>query len=184
MGILSAFLLCAWPVARLRGQARRVLLVALLVATLWGPSGVPLLGYVRAVFGDLSVPTVFLLLVRVAGGRVPRTRATLLACAAPMAILYFPPALGACRFQPYAWGYGSPGLLVGVLALSAALWVARRQAASAVLMAASVAWQLRLGESTNLWDYLLDPLLAGAGVVWAVRSRFPRAPSASTARSS
>lgn len=184
MGTLSAFLLCAWPVTRLPPPARQAGLLALLAATLFGPSGVPLLGYVRAVSGDLSVPTIFLLLVRVLGASAARTRAALLACAAPLALLYFPPALGACRFDPYAWGYGDPRLVAGVLALSVALWVAGRQAASAVLMAASIAWQLRLGESSNLWDYLVDPLLAGAGVLWAVWSRFPRAPSASTGPSS
>jgi hypothetical protein len=145
-------------------------LVALGVATLWGPRGVTLLGYVRAVVQDLSVPTLFLLGATAFGARIPRTRAALLLCGAAAALLYYPPALGACRFTPYAWGFGEPLFVAGVAALAAALWLARQQAASAVVMAASGAWQLGLGASGNLWDYLVDPLLAGAGVAWAARA--------------
>ncbi len=172
MGILSAYLLAAWVLARRLGtKLRAAALVALAAAMLWGPGGLPLLGYVRAVTGDLSVPTLFLLAAGVLGlgPRVARTRAALFACAAAVAPLFYPVALGACRFQPYAWGFGEPALVAGLLALSLGLWIARFRVAAAVVMASSGAWQLGLGESRNLFDYLLDPLLAAASVGWAVR---------------
>jgi hypothetical protein len=55
--------------------------------------------------------------------------------------------MGFTVMDPYAWGY-SPRWMLPIC----------RTAASLVLIAVG-AYALRLMESTNLWDYLLDPIL-------------------------
>ncbi|MHC4225337.1 MAG: hypothetical protein ACYSUN_15210, partial [Planctomycetota bacterium] len=58
-----------------------------------------------------------------------------------------------------------PALL---LALIVALWWWGRRPAAWVLLAAAAAYLLRLKESQNLWDYLVDPYFAGEALVIAL----------------
>ncbi|NBT13034.1 MAG: hypothetical protein EBS56_05545 [Planctomycetia bacterium] len=80
------------------------------------------------------------------------------------AILLYPAALGLGRFDPYTLGWHQPGVAVAAAALAVALMLARNRF-GIVLVAAGVAWQLRLLESENAWDYLVDPVygLAACG---------------------
>jgi apolipoprotein N-acyltransferase len=66
--------------------------------------------------------------------------------------------------DPYAWGYGSIPFLIGVLFLALVFGLAGWTKGVWIIGAAIIAWSLHWHESSNLWDYLLDPLLA----IWAV----------------
>jgi hypothetical protein len=82
-------------------------------------------------------------------------------------LLLYPLALGIGPFDPYVLGWRSPGIAAAAAVLGAALllW---NNAFGFVLLIAGVAWQVGLLESTNAWDYLLDPvycLLSAANVV-------------------
>jgi hypothetical protein len=70
----------------------------------------------------------------------------------------YPMALGLSRLDPYAAGWGFSWLFVVIFSLTVVLLAAKNRFA-VVLMAAILAYNLRLLESTNLWDYLVDPLL-------------------------
>jgi len=73
------------------------------------------------------------------------------------AVLY-PMALGLTRLDPYAAGWGFSWLFVLMFSLTMVL-LAMKNRFAVVLIAAMMAFNLRLLESTNLWDYSVDPLL-------------------------
>lgn len=168
-----AFALC---VPGLRGRPGAAAAVVLAVATLlWVPfGGTSLLAVLSGAVGAASVATVAtlaaLLCARCAGECVfPRSERVLVAAlAAVTGPLFYPPALGLGAVDPYAWGYGGAAmpLAVGAVALAAA--AARRWVIATALAAALAMWRLQLLESSNLWDYLIDPLLASGGLVWLI----------------
>lgn len=125
----------------------------------------PLAGYVRGVLGDLSIVTTLLLWsVLLPNHQV--TPAPIKWFIAILALLFYPFALGVSMLDPYAWGYGSIAFLIGVLALALICGLAGWTKGVWIIGIAIISWSLRLHESTNLWDYLLDPVLA----IWALCS--------------
>lgn len=125
----------------------------------------PLVAYVRGVTGDLSVVLTLLLWSSVLLPSRPVPLGFRFALSI-IAILFYPLALGLGMLDPYVWGYGSLGLLIatalfalvcGVLGWTKGVWI---------IAIAIVAWAGHWHESTNLWDYVLDPLLS----LWALIS--------------
>jgi hypothetical protein len=139
--------------------------------------GIPLAGYVRGVTGDLSVPTLALLAAALVARLSPRPmldgadRGALHAWAAAAGVVLYPLTLGLTLWDPYALGY-RPRLLLLVAAALVVAWWRRRRGAALALAAGVAAFGTGLMESTNLWDYLLDPALA----VWAVAALAVRSP--------
>ncbi|MCK9987252.1 MAG: hypothetical protein AzoDbin1_03724 [Azoarcus sp.] len=168
-----AFALCL-PGLR-RRPAYGAVAVLVIAALLWLPvGGTSLLAVLRGAAGAASVTTAAtlaaLLCARCACECVfPRgERALVAALAAAAGLLFYPPALGLGAIDPYAWGYGGAlmPLAVGALALAAA--ATGRWTIAGALTAALAMWRLQLLESTNLWDYLIDPLLASGGLIWLI----------------
>jgi hypothetical protein len=95
-------------------------------------------------------------------------------------LMLYPAALGVGSIDPYEWGwYRSPlfvmvGLLTGWL-----IWTRNRF--GLLLLAAVAAFHLRLGESSNYWDYLVDPVYWFASLV-ALGRRVAGARSARSVR--
>lgn len=87
------------------------------------------------------------------------------------AILY-PMALGLGRFDPYQAGWGFSWLFVVVCGVTILLLIMKNRFA-VVLIAAILAHNLHLLESTNLWDYLVDPFMVLVSCI-ALGSRFFR----------
>ncbi len=154
---------------RHRRWAGGVLFIALLLP--W--EGEPLAIYPRGVFGDLSITSTVLLLLAAAnlGGlsvsRLTKGRPALLGIIALSALVFYPMALGVGMLDPYRFGYASLTFIVMVSAVAAwGLWT-RRYLIAAVIALAMLAWSVGWYESNNLWDYLLDPLVAlyAAGVL-------------------
>jgi hypothetical protein len=77
-----------------------------------------------------------------------------------LAVSFYPLALGLGMFDPYRLGYGNLWFMAALLGV--AIWASLRYSTFLALgMAlAVVAWSIGCYESTNLWDYLLDPWLA------------------------
>jgi len=141
-----------------------------LAALAWIPvAGLPLLAYQRGWIGDLSVTTTLLLALslgrryalefRVGAWVSGAERQSLLMLAAACAVVFYPMALGLTAFDPYRLGYGEPVMLIAVAAMAAVCWARRRMAVAAVLAVGTCGYSLGLLESTNLWDYLIDPFL-------------------------
>jgi hypothetical protein len=127
-------------------------------------AGLPVGRWMISFNANFSVPLTALLFSRVVrnffGIRLLDDR-SLMACwifsIAAGATLY-PMALGLGRWDPYAAGWGFSWLFVLAFCVTSLLLVMKNPFA-AVLVAAILAYNLRLLESTNLWDYLVDPLL-------------------------
>lgn len=140
---------------------------------MWVPIGaaqLPLVAYFRGISSDLSVTLVLLAalgLVRRLSGHgdiEPRERMALSAAVAAAALFLYPLALGWGNWDPYRAGWGAPGMLVALLAVTIFYWSRGLRLLPALVAAALLAWTFDLLESTNLWDYLVDPWLATAAI--------------------
>lgn len=147
----------------------RIVLVLLLANLFFWPIGLslelPLAAYVRGVTGELSIVTMLLLWATL----LPESRKTPLAFSAAIsivAIVFYPLALGYGMFDPYVWGYSSLGFLISVIVLAVLCGLAGWTKGTWLLSFAIIAWTVGWHESTNLWDYILDPFLA----LWALYS--------------
>lgn len=153
-----------------------------------GPAHIPALAYIRGVSSDLSVTLILLacvgLMRRLRGfpvmaGAESRSVFVVVALAA---LLLYPAALGWGDIDTYRSGFGSPVMLLVLLVLSVAFWLQGLRLLPMLVSAALLAWALGLMESTNLWDYLMDPWLAASAFVqclWAgvTRLRYREKPS-------
>ena len=147
--------------------AIRLFTVLLLVNLFFWPLGMslelPLSAYVRGVTGELSVVTMLFLWSSV----LPSAKKTPLGFKVPVvliAIVFYPLALGLGMLDPYAWGYGSIGLLIATIFFAIVCGLAGWTKGVWILSFAIIAWAAHWHESANLWDYLLDPFLA----IWAL----------------
>jgi hypothetical protein len=157
---LAVLVIAQRAAAALASSPRRWLLAALAVALCVPLAGVPLAGYVRGVTGDLSITTIALLALTLAGVRLaPHTRTALYALVAAAAIVLYPMALGLGLYDPYRLGYGSAGFVAAVAIVAALTWLVRAEVIALVLALGTIAWAIGAFESTNLWDYLIDPFV-------------------------
>lgn len=148
-------------------------LTAACFVLMWVPIGaaqLPLVAYFRGISSDLSITLVLLaalgLVRRLSGhGEIePRERMTLSAAIAVVALLLYPLALGWGDWDPYRAGWGAPGMLVVLLVMTIFYWSQGLRLLPVLVAAALLAWTFDLLESTNLWDYLMDPWLATAAI--------------------
>lgn len=140
---------------------------------MWLPLGaaqLPLVAYVRGISSDLSITLLGLACTgmvrrwRGEGLVDARERMALYAAVAAAALLLYPMALGWGDWDPYRAGWGAPGMLIGLLAVTLFFWAKGLRLLPVLVALALLAWAFGLLESTNLWDYLLDPWLATAAV--------------------
>jgi len=155
----------------------RALLVAAVFGAAWLPAGgLPVAAYLRGVTGDLSVTTLLLLAASVAttvsGRRVLARREHAIGCAAIVAAAayLYPMALGIGPFDPYALGYASTPFAVALALLGLLAWWARFYRLLWALVAAAAAFIFGPLDSANLWDYLVDPLVAVYALLWLVQA--------------
>jgi len=136
--------------------------------------GIDLGGYVYAFTGQLSLTSLALLAgvttTRLWGvGLLTRHETeALLAGLASLAVVFYPLALGLTRLDPYALGFGDWPMPLAVCVIALLAWVSGRWRLALLLLGAIWAFQLGLGESDNLWDYLLDAWLGLYAVLWSV----------------
>lgn len=146
------------PKPHLALLASMVLLVALIPF-----GGLPLAAYVRGIIGDLSITSLILLALSILRPLLRRSRAdmssrfVLPALIALAAVVLYPMALGLGLFDPYRWGYGNPWFMGMLLVLALAACFRQFHAVAFCIALAVLAWSVGWYESTNLWDYLLDP---------------------------
>ncbi len=181
-GIASLFLaiLAALPIAGRRAGAWRYRALAVVVAVV--AATVPIAGWtlprwLAGVGVTPSVTSTCLLLAFVArrlGGPVLLDASAWRAAwwfGVIAGVALYPTAFGIGSFDPYALGWDSLPLVValGLLAIIL-LWFGNRFAL--VLALGVLALNLHVLESSNLWDYLTDPILTlfslgvAAGAMW------------------
>jgi hypothetical protein len=179
-GYLGCMLLVAAFVAWLAGRSPYRMILSLgSAALLLVPVGdLLLVEYVRGVIGDLSIVTQMLLAAFVAGRTADRRQlGAIMAAAVTAAVFLYPAALGVIQFDPYALGYASPYFLAALAGVTVAAWYLGFEWLAACLLAAVAAKVAGVLESHNLWDYLVDPVLALYALYWLCRQALRR-PSA------
>lgn len=124
------------------------------------------LQWLRGVFGDPAITTVVWLLLwlvgKASGGRfeVPGSRSQALVTLGLLALFLYPMALGVGAWDPYRDGFSPTWLLGLIAALGLWGWWQRNWLLVLLLASATVAYGLGMKESSNYWDYLLDPFIA------------------------
>lgn len=151
--------------------SRRALVAACVFVLAVVPlDGESLAARARGLTGDFAVTTV-VFAVAVLAGRADRTRSVRRFVLAAAAVLY-PMALGLGPFDPYALGYAPIVLPMALIVIGLLAWWREAELLVLALGLAQIAFALRLYESDNLWDYIVDPWIVVAAAVWAVASNY------------
>ncbi|HLP58070.1 MAG TPA: hypothetical protein VK186_04535 [Candidatus Deferrimicrobium sp.] len=124
--------------------------------------GMPLARWLISLNANFSIPLTAVLLAKVwekATGKVLFDRKTLSAFwlfGIVMGLLLYPMALGLGPYDPYSLGWKFSLLFVVMMVLTIFLLL-KRNRLGIVLMLCILAYHLRVLESSNFWDYLIDP---------------------------
>ncbi len=129
----------------------------------WPVRGIPLGRWVAGLNANFSIPLTGLLLAalwRRATGQEMFTRGDwsvgwIFGCIAGFVL--YPFALGWGAGDPYRWGWSFSFLYIGS-ALLTVLLIWKQNRFGLLLLLSIAAYQLHLLESTNYWDYLVDPV--------------------------
>ena len=173
--VLAVQRLIGWRWPAFRGRLLLIVPAALALGILFVPvDEIAIARWVAAVSASFGVPFVGLLAIAVwerAFARTlfePRDRNAAWMFAAIAGLLLYPFALGVSSIDPYEWGwYRSPLFVIVGLLTAWLIWTRNRF--GVLLLAAIVAYHLRLGESSNYWDYLIDPVYWFASLVAVAR---------------
>jgi hypothetical protein len=159
-------------VARLSPPVRLAVFACLMLLVLTPVEGLIIAGYVRGLIGDPSLATVLMMAMAIirqmTGHRTfdERNIAALLLSLLGTGFLFYPLALGLGSYDPYALGYGSWGFYFALLAVALTTWWLSLHLVVIWIVGAVAAYTLKLLESTNLWDYLIDPLAFVIALGW------------------
>ncbi len=131
-----------------------------------------LIEFSRGLLTDLSLASVLMLgtyLLSILKVKRPVNDSSFNLVILILAILLYPASLGMGMFDPYAMGFASHAyynyFVLGVAAIGIlAAYVGYKQLA-VWLTLSCIAHGLHIYESNNLWNYLLDPFAAIAGLV-------------------
>lgn len=134
------------------------------------------MAYVRAVLGNLSITSMLMLCLMIAAAYTgnhyvsANSKSSLYRCILVAALVVYPTGLGLSLLDGYALGYGNPVLFVFLAGCVVYyLWRHALLVPLAILLAIS-AYLLGIMESSNLWDYLLDPWITFVAIASGIRS--------------
>ena len=154
---------------------RTVVVAAFFVALLVPFGGLSGAQNIRGLTGDLSMGTMALMVFYILRSRWPtrfsRFDHELPFAAAALvltAVFFYPMSLGLTMVDPYAHGYY--GTVLSALLLTLVCWalLARWYLVALVIVVAYAGFAGQWLESSNLWDYLFDPVLMAAAVLLLV----------------
>ncbi len=74
-----------------------------------------------------------------------------------LAVAYFPMAIGWTSFDPHSFGWSKQFIFVPIAAAIICMWLGQG-GLSIVFAATALAWKLGLLQSSNGWNYLVDPV--------------------------
>ena len=178
---LAACLLLVPAVRRLSTRHLSWLLAMVFLLALLPLNDLPLAGYTRGMVGDLSIPTLVLIglaVLRPYGiAASEKSRAQLLLVIAAVTLIFYPMTLGISLYDPYRLGYGDTGFFIAVLLIALLAWWRQSNLIVLCIALATLEWSLGIYESSNVWDYLLDPLLASYALFAVLQQGYKRTKS-------
>jgi hypothetical protein len=144
---------------------RRLLLLGLIALGMLAVpiQGIPIARWVASINSNFSIPFTGLLAVTVWEQAFAkkifsaRDWHTTWIFGAVGGLVLYPLALGFGKFDTYEWGWSFSPLFAGIAALTGLL-IWKQNRFGILLLLAIVAYHLRLLESMNYWEYLLDPV--------------------------
>lgn len=151
---------------------------AIFFVLLWCPVGaahLPLVAYVRGISSDLSISLTAIaclgMYLRLSGVLLvtDRERNALNLVFAAGALFLYPLALGWGDWDSYRLGWGAPGMWAALLVLSVVCWGKGLRLLPVLVAVGLLAWAAGVLESTNLWDYLIDPWIAVGAIFQCFR---------------
>lgn len=174
--LLLLFSLALGGVLRTVGKRALLLLGAVALLLPFAPLGaLDLGGYLYAFSGQLSITSLILMASSVQKPWSGKSFLAfgelrlLLAGFGAFALGFYPLALGVGPIDPYGWGFGQAFAPLTILLIAAFAWRGGRRGLALIFCAAVWGWLLQIGESNNLWDYLIDIWLALYAVAWGSR---------------
>ncbi len=124
-----------------------------------------LLEFSKGYFSDLSLLTLMLLVLYLTGAIRQKRHAydtSLKIVVLCLAAFLYPASLGLGMFDSYALGFSSHYnydiLIISIASLGIVAWYTGAIQLAIYIMLALLAHGFQVYESTNLWDYLLDPI--------------------------
>ena len=124
--------------------------------------GIPLARWLISVNANFCIPLTVILFAKVsegAGGKELfdwKAKFSFGFFGSVMGLLLYPMTLGLGPYDPYELGWHFSPLFVVMMVLT--IWLLlKRNRLGIVLMLCILAFQLRVLESSNFWDYLIDP---------------------------
>ena len=162
---VSTILASCLPLSRLGLASRSALLVSFFLILLIPINQLMLIGYIRGFIGDLSITSYTLILARlfsIVNLRRPtpnndKYRFSLIMTI--VALCFYPTSLGLTHFSPYDAAYFSHLIIGCVVILGCYFWFTGFYLVTICFSLAIVSHHYHLLESTNIWDYLIDPIL-------------------------
>ena len=164
--LIVALIAVLFRIVGLKNINRCLLCLILVVFSLLPMGEISLAGYVRGMVGDLSITTLLLLVAALITGvadiRLVESEQVDNLCwlILSAAVMFYPMALGMGVWDPYTSGYGSFYLLACLFVVALLAWCLRQTMIVACISLAVLLYAVGWYESNNIWDYLLDPLLA------------------------
>lgn len=144
-----------------------VLIFCIAAAALLIPiNEIPVLYYIRGALGDFSVTTLiwvvvaFIARLRNKNSLDPRQRFVILLIFSLTSMVFYPMTLGLTRIDPYAFGYFSTPFLIGMGLLCCVALAFQWYWAVFMLCSSLIIASMELFQSSNAWDYLIDPAFA------------------------
>jgi hypothetical protein len=163
IGKVSAFQ--SWP------SAIRLIIVAFALGMTWLPIGaLDLTARILPYSGFLSLASLWLLASCAIHNLAQksllseRDRSLFMASVAILGLTLYPTALGLGQYDLYALGFSGIVLPIGLSSVALLVWHTMHRTLALLLLATLWAWLLNMGESQNLWDYLIDPWIVLYGL--------------------
>lgn len=122
--------------------------------------GVSVLELIRGISGDLSITTLVMLTLSLEKIRWQEEKKLALLFIVLTAIILYPCALGLGMVDPYRLGFGDIWFIAGLSTIACIAWLKQQTFSALTIALVLLGWTIGWYESSNLWDYLLDPWLA------------------------
>ncbi|MBW1901977.1 MAG: hypothetical protein JRJ20_10105 [Deltaproteobacteria bacterium] len=172
--MLVTIILVASKQLRLPITVRGVLLLPAGCLVFMPINGLPVAGYIRGLLGDLSITTLILLFTASMFALLdrnfytPRSFFLFMLLVLTVGLFLYPFSLGFTDFDPYALGYSSKTFLAFFFALALTAWYFNLYFVVVIIVLDVSAYLMGIYESSNIWDYLIDPVLTLFAFFWLI----------------